>query len=85
MPIKPKRMRAMQKRYGKRRGRKIYFATEKHPKAYQVMVKEGKDAIRPLSGMRIFSTKREAEKALRLLAPYEDQHTKISLRTTRRS
>jgi hypothetical protein len=52
-------------------------------KSYQVMVKEGKTARRALKGMRIFSTKREAKEALRLLKPYEDQYLRMSLKEVR--
>lgn len=84
MPIKQGRMRALQKRYGKKKGRSIYYAIEKHPKAYQVMVKEGSAAPRPLRGMRLFDTKREGTNALKDLAHYQDQHTRMILKVVRR-
>lgn len=84
MPVKTRRMRALQQRYGKKRGKSIYYAIEKHPKAYQVMVKEGSAAPRPLRGMRLFDTKREGVSALKDLAPYQDEQTKMTLRTVRR-
>jgi len=84
MPVKVKRMRALQRRYGKKRGRSAYYAMEKHPKAYQVVVKEGSMAPRPLRGMRLFDTKRDAKEALRNLAPYQDENTRMTLRTVRK-
>lgn len=84
MPVKVRRMRALQKRYGKKKGRGIYYAMEKHPKAYQVVVREGSAAPRPLQGMRLFETKREGTEALRALSHYQDEQTRIALRVVRR-
>ena len=84
MPIKQHRMRALQSRYGKKKGRRVYHAMEKHPRAYQVMVKEGRQAPRPLRGMRLFDTKREGAQALKDLAPYGDHLMRFTLRPVRK-
>jgi hypothetical protein len=73
MPVKVRARRA-NKRYGKKR----------RTKAYQVVVKEGSAAPRPLQGMRLFETRRESSEALRLLAHYQDKNTRISVRTVRK-
>jgi hypothetical protein len=73
MPVKA-RTRQVHKRYGKKR----------RTKAYQVVVREGSAAPRPLAGMRLFETRRESNEALRLLAHYQDENTRISVRTVRK-
>ena len=70
MPAK-KTLRALHRRYGKRR-------------KYQVVVREGSAAPRPLQGMRLFSSRREGDEALRLLAPYQDDQTRMTLRTVKK-
>ncbi len=69
-----KTMRALRRRYAKKA----------RSKAYQVVVKEGSAAPRPLQGMRLFETRREGNEALRLLAHYQDDATRITLRTVKK-
>lgn len=72
------RMRALQRRYGKKKARSLA-----KPSRYQVVVREGSAAPRPLRGMRLFESKREAAEALRMLAPYQDENTRMSLKVRR--